>query len=63
MMSEQLIPAFISSLLLEGVDPLLIERAVARVRDIKLGESISGSNPLHRSFAMEQADLLKRALH
>lgn len=61
MMSEQLLPAFIAALIAEGVEPEQIERAVDRVRGVLLGESIF-EDPLHRAFAFEQTDLLKRAL-
>ena len=61
MISEQILPAFIAQLLVEGVEPEQIERAVARTRDLRLGHSISG-HPLRRAFAFEQARLLERAL-
>jgi hypothetical protein len=60
MMHDQILPAFIAALLAEGVDAEQIERAVARVTDIKPGESISG-NPLRRAFAFEQQRLLERS--
>lgn len=60
MMREQLVPALIAGLLAEGVEAEQIERAVARVRDIKPGQSISG-HALRRAFAFEQAKLLERA--
>lgn len=61
MMSEQAVIAFIADLILKGgLNPEKIERSVDRVRDIKIGESITGDDPLIRAFAMEQsARLLK----
>lgn len=60
-MRDQLLPAFIAALLAEGVDAEQVENAVARVRDLKLGQSISG-HPLRRAFANEQTKLLEKAL-
>jgi hypothetical protein len=61
MMKGQLLPAFIAALLAEGVEPTQIERAVGRVRSIRLGQSISSDNQLWRAFAFEQTTLLERA--
>ncbi len=62
MIRGQLIPALIAALVLEGVDPLIVERAVSRVRTLPLGASISDNNPTIRAFAFEQTDLLERTL-
>lgn len=59
MIQEQVVPALIAALVDEGVDPQAIERAVARVRDMPPGRSISGGNPLVRAFAFEQARLVE----
>jgi hypothetical protein len=61
MMKDQVLPAFIAQLIAEGVEAKQIEQAVSGVRSIRLGESITGDDPLRRAFAFEQADLLKRA--
>ena len=55
MIEGQLIPALIAQLLIEGVEPWQIEGAVARVRDLELGESVTGDDSLRRAFAFEQA--------
>jgi hypothetical protein len=60
-MSGQAVPAFIAALMVEGVEAEQIERAVARVSDLRPGQSLSG-HPLRRAFAFEQARLLERAL-
>lgn len=60
MMKGQLIPAFIAALMVEGVEAEQIEKAVARVQSVKLGQSITG-HPLRRAFAFEQARLLEKA--
>lgn len=61
MIKDQILPAFISALLTEGVEAEQIERAVARVRDLQLGQSITG-HPLRRAFAFEQTKLLERTV-
>lgn len=60
-MRDQLVPALIAQLLVEGVEPEQVERAVARVRDLEMGQSISG-DPMRRAFAFEQSRLLENAL-
>lgn len=60
MMTGQLIPALICALMAEGVDAEQIEKAVTRVRAVKLGEDFTG-HPLRRAFAFEQTTLLERA--
>lgn len=55
MMKDQLVPALVCPLLEEDVSPSTIKRAVARVLDIRLGQSICGEDPLRRAFAFEQA--------
>lgn len=60
MIEGQRIPALISALLVEGVEAEQIERAISRVIDLKLGQSISG-HPLRRAFAFEQARRLEEA--
>jgi hypothetical protein len=59
MMRDQLIPALIGQLLREGVAAEQIEKAVARVRDLRLGQSITGGeSPERRAFVFEQTDRL-----
>lgn len=60
MAREQLVPALICALLAEGVAPQTIERAVARMDKLRLGESICSGDPLRRAFSWEQAALLGR---
>lgn len=56
MMKEQAVISLIAKLITKrGVSAPTIERAVNDVLDTKLGESITGENPLVRAFAMEQA--------
>lgn len=59
MMRDQMVPALFAALVHEGVDPALVERAVGRVLDIQLGESVTGGSPLLRAFAFEQARRLE----
>lgn len=57
----QVIHAFICSLLEEGVDPKVVEEAIARTRSkARPGTDIASGNPLNRAFASEQARLLER---
>lgn len=68
MTRDQLVPAFMAALLAEGCSTRQIERAVARVRDLPLGASLSASaeevghdRALVRAFVFEQTRLLERA--
>lgn len=60
MMDAQVVPALIGALVREGVDPEAIERAVASVCDLRLGDDIA-PGPLVRAFAFEQARRIDRA--
>jgi hypothetical protein len=73
MTKEQLIEALIGQLLIEGVTPEQVERAVSRVRDLRWGHNVvydyrpgrqNGRSLLsyRRAFAFEQAKLLESAL-
>jgi hypothetical protein len=65
MMGGQAVPALMAALLAEGVTADQIERAVDRVRSLRLGESITAGAPgpeqMTRAFVFEQSALLKRA--
>lgn len=61
MVNEQKVPALIAGLIHAGVEPKVIEQAVAWACSIPLGRSVTGNDPLVRAFAFEQARLLERA--
>lgn len=72
MMTGQVTPALLAALMGEGVSGRQIEMAVAAVRDVKLGTSISAlayrnpdlralEEPVIRAFVFEQAGRLERA--
>lgn len=61
MTTDQIVTALIGALLLEGVDPAAIERAVTRVSECRLGRTLPGhANPMIRAFANEQSRLMIR---
>lgn len=61
MIEGQKTPALISALIKEGVNAEIIEKAVARVLDVQLGQSISfGQGPTVRAFAFEQSRRLEK---
>lgn len=67
-MNDQILGAFISALLGEGVSPGQINRANNKARDAKVGDSISAlashsyDPALVRAFVNEQSALLARIL-
>jgi hypothetical protein len=59
MTKEQAVISLIAKLITKrGVSAPTVERAIDDVLDIKLGDSITGENPLVRAFATEQATRL-----